>query len=72
MTHRHHAHRLNAPRIRHTYREIGERLAGHLECQRCSAREACPAQKVAEYTLGGWPKHCGLTMKLVADPPEAA
>lgn len=57
-----------AQRPKYTAREVGERLAGYLECQECKAQQECSAQQVAEYTRHGWPRCHELTMRLVPRP----
>ena len=55
---------------RRVYQEIGQRLAGHMECDKCLTTLPAPAEDVAEYIRDGWPKCCGNTMRLVPHPEE--
>ena len=55
---------MNLPNVKAMYQDAARGLGGRLVCQSCGKAQPCTERDAAGYLARGWPKCCGLTMRL--------
>lgn len=55
------------PHVKAMYQDASRGLGGRLTCASCGRSQPCSERDAAGYLARGWPRCCGVTMRLETD-----